>query len=651
MENYLRTYFNKFPLSVMFSIIIFIVALTVSTVIQTIKYHQAKTVLENNLKQQAISVLNFADVLLESRNKKFFSGESQEIPQVIQNEVFDKFTKVSKGKVFFKEASLNPVDPKNKADRFEKETIEYFIKHPEQKIIQRKIKKKQHEFFMTAKPILSEKRCQQCHPNWIKPGEVIAIENVLIDLNDYKKALKNNLITTIILWFVNISILLLILFFLFKKLIADRIQKILEIIFRVEKGKFIIDDLLEGENIKHGTSKNEIDRIIRHLKSMVDTLKPIIENVISKSKDTATASIYSYIKVEDNMRLINKQQKDVDSSSEKIEMMLEINKELEYSLDALVEKLSKASKRIEEGKKAVRENINSSNEASNSMNKTIKTINELKTFSDEISSTIEKITDIADETNLIALNAAIEAARAGAHGKGFAVVADKIRELAEISLENASNITNLIRKIHRHVDEVTKNAQNTKNAILIVDKNSTAINHDFNGIEKSIKETNQTFHSFKENFIKEKKALNIMTQNLNNILKDSKMVIENSHETQKAIEEITVKSSELKGLADGFEVFQNKRKSKRVVIAPPIKGELLTNEGEIFETYLFDKSKEGLAIVCNTSKKIISKDQRAEIKLKRAVDGKRVYRIEIVYCFNNKDKNFTFCGAKIIDAN
>ena len=559
MENYLRTYFNKFPLSVMFSIIIFIVALTISTVIQTIKYHQAKTVLENNLKQQAISVLNFADVLLESRNKKFFSGESQEIPQVIQNEVFEKFTKVSKGKVFFKEASLNPVDPKNKADRFEKETIEYFIKHPKQKIIQKKIKKNQHEFFMTAKPIFSEKRCQQCHPNWTKPGEVIAIENVLIDLSDYKKALKNNLITTIILWFVNISILLLILFFLFKKLIADRIQKILEIIFRVEKGKFIIEDLLEGENIKHGTSKNEIDRIIRHLKSMVDTLKPIIENVISKSKDTATASIYSYIKVEDNMKLINKQQKDIDSSSEKIEMMLEINKELEHNLDALVEKLSKASKRIEEGKKAVRENINSSKEASNSMNETIKTINELKTFSDEISSTIEKITDIADETNLIALNAAIEAARAGTHGKGFAVVADKIRELAEISLENANNITNLIRKIHRHVDEVTKNAQNTKNAISIVDKNSTAINQDFNGIEKSIKETNQTFCSFKENFIKEKKALNIMTQNLNNILKDSKMVIENSHETQKAIEEITVKSSELKGLADGFEVFQNKR--------------------------------------------------------------------------------------------
>ena len=51
------------------------------------------------------------DVLLESRNEKFFSGKSPEIPQLIQNEVFDKFTKKSGGKVFFKEATKTPVNP------------------------------------------------------------------------------------------------------------------------------------------------------------------------------------------------------------------------------------------------------------------------------------------------------------------------------------------------------------------------------------------------------------------------------------------------------------------------------------------------------------------------------------------------------------
>ncbi|NPA81683.1 MAG: DUF3365 domain-containing protein [Epsilonproteobacteria bacterium] len=648
MEKYLRTYFNKFSLSIMFSIVIFFVALTVSTIIQTIKYQQAKEVLENNLKQQATSVLNFADVLLTTRNEKFFSGESPEIPQVIQNEVFDKFTKVSKGKVFFKEASLHPMDPKNLAEDFEKETIEYFIKHPEEKVVEKTVKKKDKEFFMMAKPILSEARCRKCHPQWTKEGEIIAIEDVLINLDDYKEALKKNLTTTVILWFVNITILLIIIYFLFKKLIADRIQKILEIIFRVEKGKFLIDDLLKGENTEHGSSKNEIDRIIRHLKSMVDTLKPVIESVIAKSKDTATDSIYAYIKTEDNLSLVAKQQESVNSSNQKIHMMLNINRELESSLDALVDKLQKASVRIKEGEKAVDENINSSHKASDSMNKTIETIKELKTFSDEISTTIEKITEIADETNLIALNAAIEAARAGVHGRGFAVVAEKIRELAEISLENASNITSLVKKIHKHVDEVTLNASETKEIINIVDQNSITIKQDFSRIDESIKETNETLFSFKENFLKEKRALEEVVKYLSEIAENSNFLMSNSNVTKNAIKEITIQSSELKNLADGFEVFQNKRKAKRFVIAPPVKGKLFTSEGDTLETYIFDKSATGLSIVCHTDKKSVSKNQRAEVVFEREIDGLKRFRIEIVYCYTKPKTDLTFCGAKII---
>ncbi|MCD4667820.1 MAG: methyl-accepting chemotaxis protein, partial [Sulfurimonas sp.] len=60
-------------------------------------------------------MLNFAGVLLESRNEKFYSGESPEVPQVIQNEVFKKFTDISEGKVFFKQASTMPMLERNRA--------------------------------------------------------------------------------------------------------------------------------------------------------------------------------------------------------------------------------------------------------------------------------------------------------------------------------------------------------------------------------------------------------------------------------------------------------------------------------------------------------------------------------------------------------
>jgi methyl-accepting chemotaxis protein len=130
-----------------------------------------------------------------------------------------------------------------------------------------------------------------------------------------------------------------------------------------------------------------------------------------------------------------------------IEEMSASVREVAQRTEAASTKSSEAQQQADEGRHVVEETVGQIESIAKQVGEANETVVSLGKRSEEISRIIGVINDIADQTNLLALNAAIEAARAGEHGRGFAVVADEVRKLAERTTQATDEVAGSIRDI------------------------------------------------------------------------------------------------------------------------------------------------------------------------------------------------------------
>ena len=149
--------------------------------------------------------------------------------------------------------------------------------------------------------------------------------------------------------------------------------------------------------------------------------------------------------------------------------------EVEEHVNLVQRQAQTAASSASEGSRTVEETLNGMHRIQAKVNLSVERVNEMGQRSEEIGQIVETIDDIASQTNLLALNAAIEAARAGEHGKGFAVVADEVRKLAERSSTSTKEIGDLVHGIQRTV----------RDAVLAMEESSKEVKVGVSQAEKS----------------------------------------------------------------------------------------------------------------------------------------------------------------------
>ncbi len=277
----------------------------------------------------------------------------------------------------------------------------------------------------------------------------------------------------------------------FRKIVEGVNQTLDAVIIPVQEGAKVLARMSEGDLTVRVVGEYQGDHQL--LKNSINTVASSLNKALLDVTDAveATASASSQISSSTEEMAAGSQEQS-SQAAEVATAVEEMTKTiLENSRNALnaVETARNAKQSAEQGGKVVAETVNGMKRIAGVVMKSAETVQELGRSSQQIGEIISVIDDIADQTNLLALNAAIEAARAGEQGRGFAVVADEVRKLAERTTKATKEIATMIKKIQSDTaGAVTSMEEGTKevnSGITLADKAGKSL-HEIVSISQTV---------------------------------------------------------------------------------------------------------------------------------------------------------------------
>ncbi|UML92913.1 methyl-accepting chemotaxis protein [Shewanella xiamenensis] len=261
-----------------------------------------------------------------------------------------------------------------------------------------------------------------------------------------------------------------------------------------------INDIVDGDgNLTQRipiTRQDEIGELANAFNLFVAQLQQMVIAIISQTKDVSHTVENLATKSATTIGISHEQEQFVDTIVTAVNEMSAAVREVASNALHTATEITKVNDQTIEGKKILTQSVHHIQQLSESVKNAVAVIEKLSVNSANIASVLDVIRSIAEQTNLLALNAAIEAARAGEQGRGFAVVADEVRTLASRTETSTQDIQRMIEELQRGVNDAVKSIESgaslTHSTVTLASQTQDALDQILNSTSKVSEMSTQT---------------------------------------------------------------------------------------------------------------------------------------------------------------